>query len=325
MLNRSLNIRRRPWFYPLLALGVALGLIFNAPAQAFSLRDLLINGIKSGIQIVQINSISDQQEMEIGKQTNDAMVQAGKFKILRDPALTNYVNQIGQRLIPYSDRPNLTYTFQVVDDKNINAFATMGGFVYVHSGLIAAADNEAQLASVIGHEMGHIGGKHSLQQAKQQALAQGVLGAAGLSQSTLVNIASQLVYTLPHSRKDEFDADTRGLRTLSNAGYAQPEMVTFMQKLLAFKSSTPSVLATHPATADRITQLNAQIKRNATKSTDGSDVKSYSQRVGKSYVAPPTVAPTVKPIVQPSPIPTPTPSPTVSPRPTSGDVIVPTN
>lgn len=179
MLTRHSNRRPKSWAYGLIAIAMVLGITLGQPliAQAINWGELL----QRGIQVIQLSNISDQQEMELGKQINDNI--AKQARISRDSNLVNYVNTIGQRLARQSDRPNLTYNFQVVEDDNINAFATMGGYVYIHTGLLKAADNEAQVASVIAHEIGHITGKHSIKQTREDAIAQGLLGATGLKKA----------------------------------------------------------------------------------------------------------------------------------------------
>jgi beta-barrel assembly-enhancing protease len=325
MLN--LRSRKRPWFYPAVSTALALAICLGQPmaAQALNWGDL----IRQGIQVIQLSNISDQQEMDLGKQINDNV--AKQYRFSRDRNLVNYINDIGSRLASQSSRPNITYTFQVVDDDNINAFATMGGYVYVHTGLIKAADNEAQLASVMAHEIGHIAGRHSIKQTKSDAIAQGLIGASGLKNTTIVALASDLALRRPHSRRDEFDADQNGLKTLTNSSYAQPQMVKFMEKLLAFKSSLPTFLSTHPATADRIKQLEASIKKSPSNGTDGTDNLAYARRVGKPVTgssdasnnpAPSTPIPPNQPRTIPGtnvPLPTSTPVPG-----RGGDVVVPT-
>ena len=241
--------------YLFLSLIVAAGIsvVSPEPIQAFSLPELIFRGI----QVIQLSNLSDRQEVAIGRQINQQL--AGReFKIYRDRATTVYIDRIGQRLAEESDRPNIPYTFQVVDDDNINAFATMGGFVYVNKGLMTAADNEAQLASVIGHEIGHISARHAIKQMRQMAIASGVASAAGLDGSRAVQIGVELALRRPHSRQAEYEADQLGLQTMGRSGYAQSGMVDFMKKLLN-KPSPPSILSTHPATSDRIAAISQAI------------------------------------------------------------------
>jgi predicted Zn-dependent protease len=257
---------------------MVMGMIASQPltAQAFSWADVFLRGI----QLIQLSNISDQQEIQIGQQVNNRVIQ--QFKISQDQRLTSYVNEIGQRLVPVSERPRLTYTFQVVEDQSVNAFATMGGYVYIHRGLIEAADNEAQLASVIAHEMGHITGRHAVNQMRQAATAELGLTVAGIKQSTLVNIAYELMLRRPHSRRDEFDADVRGLTMLRKAGYAQAEMVAFMEKLLMYRSGLPTMLSTHPDTRDRVERLKTLVEKTPSAGQAGRDGTAYKQRMGLS-------------------------------------------
>ena len=157
---------RRSWFYPLLAAASALVFTLATPtiSYAFSWLDIL----QRGLQVVQLSSMNDRQEVDLGKQI-DAQLKSSQVRILDNAAANAYITQIGQRLVPQSSRPNLPFTFQIVDDDGINAFATMGGFVYVNKGLLKIADNEAQLASVLGHEIGHITGGHSKKQMREAA------------------------------------------------------------------------------------------------------------------------------------------------------------
>jgi beta-barrel assembly-enhancing protease len=175
-----------------------------------------------------------------------------------------------------SARPNLKYTFQVVEDDNINAFATMGGFVYVNTGLMKAADNEAQLAGVIGHEIGHITGRHSLQHIKQAAISQGVSSLLGVDRDKIVQIGVQVALTLPNSRQDEYDADRRGLTTMIQTGYAPSAMPEFMKKLISGKSS-PEFLSSHPAVTERVANLQRMIPASYRNRTDGLNASTYKQ------------------------------------------------
>ncbi|HBL14669.1 MAG TPA: peptidase, partial [Cyanobacteria bacterium UBA11162] len=183
--------------YPLVSLILTLSLILGTAQVSHANR--WINLILQGVQIIQLSNISDRQEVEIGKQINQQLV-GDQVKLYSNSSINRYVDEIGQRLVKESDRPDLPYTFQVVDDKSINAGATMGGFIYINKGLITAADNEAQLASVIGHEIGHITRRHLIQQMRQTAIARGVAVAAGLDRNTLVNIGVELALKRPNGR-----------------------------------------------------------------------------------------------------------------------------
>lgn len=278
MLNplSSLSRRyRRRFLYPLLSLVLTLSLVVGtAQVTHASFLDLIFQGI----QMVQLSNVSDRQEVQIGQQINQELV-GQEIRLYRNPQITSYVNEIGQRLAKGSKRPDIPYTFQVVNDKSINAFATMGGFVYVNAGLIAAADNEAQLASVIGHEIGHIVRRHALQQMRQQALTQGLAAAAGLDRNTLVNLGTKVALQLPNSRKDELEADQEGLYNMEQAGYAPSAMVDFMEKLLKSGGSVPTFLSTHPATSDRIEALEQAIPPAQANVGNGLDSNAYKNKI----------------------------------------------
>ncbi len=270
-------IKRRRWLYPLISIAVALSLCLSTPlpSRAIDWFPILIRGV----QVLQLSNVSERQEIELGRQMNSEIA-GGEVKLSRNSQINRYVEEVGQRLVQYSDRPNLKYTFQVVDDDGINAFATLGGFVYVHTGLLKTAQNEAEFASVMAHEIGHIGGKHLLKQMRQRAVASGLATAAGLDRSKAVGLGVELALNRPRSREDEFDADRRGLKTLSRAGYAQSGMVSFMQKLLQSKSSIPTFLSTHPGTSDRINALKRSINAQPSNGKAGLDNNAYRSNTG---------------------------------------------
>lgn len=270
----SSQIRRR-WFYGFIAVIVSLGCIIGTPqpGQAIPWLELIFRGI----QVIQLSSLSDNQEVALGGQINEQLF-SQQFRRYTDSSINEYVDDIGQRLVPYSGRPDIPYTFQVVSDDQVNAFATMGGYVYVTTGLIKTADNEAQLASVIAHEIGHISERHAVQQMRQRAIASGVASAAGLDRNTAVNIGVELALSRPNSRQDELEADAVGLETLRSAGYAPSGMVAFMEKLLN-QGSIPTFLSTHPATGDRIEALEAAIDPATANSGTGLDNAAYRNRI----------------------------------------------
>lgn len=240
--------------------------------KALDWRDLL-RIIPSAIQIIQLSNLSDADEVALG-QSIDRQIKT-QVRISHNSRANKLVQDLGQLLVRSSDRPDIPYTFQVVEDRSLNAFATMGGFVYVHTGTIAAADNLAQLASVIAHEIGHIAGKHALEQMRQMAIARGIATVAGVQDDRLVNLGVQLALRLPRSREDEFDADRRGVFNLARAGFAPQAMPAFMEKLE--QGSGATFLSTHPATADRIAALNEIIRQHNLTGTIGLNDREYQQ------------------------------------------------
>lgn len=267
----------RRWVYPLLSVAIALGVWIGQPliSQALSLGDI-IRLIPSGVQVIQLASLSDKQEIALGKQMNDQTI-ARQFRLHRGAELNQYVNQIGQRLAAQSGRSQIPYTYQIVEDKSVNAFATMGGFVYVTTGLMKTADNEAQLASVIGHETGHIVRRHLVNQLKEEATLQGIATLAKVDSNTIVNLGTTLALTRPHSRNAEFEADQAGINMLGRSGYAQSAAPAFMSKLLN-QASPPTFLSTHPATAERVARLKQSVNP-AMANGAGMDTVAYKSRL----------------------------------------------
>ncbi|NEQ86333.1 MAG: M48 family metalloprotease, partial [Moorea sp. SIO2I5] len=233
MLNPFFWIKRashRRWFYLLILVVVALGLGVGLPhtSSAFGSCGLLDGD--AGIEIIQLITMSDQQEVELGKCLNQQEVDQG-LKIYSGREITEYVQEIGKRLIPYSDRPNFPYTFQVVRNNDINAFALVGGFVYVHTGLLKGVENEAELAAVIAHEIAHITSKHSIEKLRQIIKDKNLEVNSEVEYGTIINLLEDIAFSLPRGRQQEYEADRKGLEMLHGAGYASSGMTGFLQKL----------------------------------------------------------------------------------------------
>jgi beta-barrel assembly-enhancing protease len=263
------------WLYPAIFV-IVISLITIGQPQAVRAADW-IQILMQGAQVIQLSNMSDAQEASFGAQINQSLI-SNKIKINQNPAVNAYVDRIGQRLAKNSTRPNIKYTFQVIEDNNINAFATMGGYVYINTGTLKAADNEAQLAGVMGHEIGHIAGRHALQHIKQAALAQGITSIAGVDRDQIVQIATQVAFTLPNSRQDEYDADRRGLTTMIQTGYAPSAMPEFMKKLVS-NNSAPEFLSSHPAVTERVANLQKMIPAAYQNRTEGLNVNTYKQNL----------------------------------------------
>ena len=269
---------RRRWLYGLLSVVMAASLVLVSPTPSHAQTvPRWLQLLFRGVQIIQLSNISDNQEVQLGQQINQQLT-TRQFRMYSDRSINEYVNQVGQRLVPASDRPNIPYTFQVVDTTQVNAFATMGGFVYVTTGLLKTIDQEAQMAGVLGHEIGHIAARHAVTQMRERAVAAGVATAAGLDRNQAVNIGVELALSRPNSRRDEFEADSKGLATITTAGYAPSGIVTFLEKL-GTQRSVPAVLSTHPATADRITRLRQMIDPATANAGAGLDTAAYQARI----------------------------------------------
>ncbi|AOX02396.1 hypothetical protein BJP34_25770 [Moorena producens PAL-8-15-08-1] len=279
MLNPFFWIKRaspRRWFYLLILLvvGLALGVGLANTSSAFDLCGLLDGD--PGIKIIQLITMSDQQELELGKCLNQQEV-AQELEIYSGREITEYVQDIGQRLIPYSDRPNFSYTFQVVKDNTINAFASVGGFVYVHTGLLKGVENEAELAAVIAHEIAHVTSKHNIEKLRQIIKDRNLEVNSEVEYETIINLLKDIAFSLPRGRQQEYEADRKGLEMLHRAGYAPSGMTGFLQKLT--KGNTPAMLRTHPEPAKRLDTLNEIINRKGWNPNggDGLDSAAYKR------------------------------------------------
>ncbi len=270
---------QRRWLYSGISVLTIFTIAVGQPqiARAAEWWQILIQAAPSVIQVVKLNNITDAQEASFGAETNQALL-GDKVRLYRNSAVTSYVDRIGQRLARNSTRPNIKYTFQVVDDDTINAFATMGGYVYVNTGLMKAADNEAQLAGVIGHEIGHIASRHSIQHIKKAAINQGIGSVTGLDRNQIVQLGVQLAMTLPNSRNDEYEADRSGLTTMIKSGYAPTAMPEFMKKLIS-GNSAPEFLSSHPAVSERVSNLQRMIPAAYKNRTDGLNASAYKQNL----------------------------------------------
>ncbi len=215
----------------------------------------------------QIMLVSESQEIQMGRQADTAVI--ATIGLYPDAAWQRYMQQFGARLAAGSERPNLPWTFRVVDDPVVNAFALPGGFVYVTRGLLAHLTSEAELASVVGHEIGHVTARHTAaEMSKQQLIGLG-LAAGSLASSQVakyagtVNQALGILY-LKFSRDDESQADQLGLRYMRRANYdprQMPEVFRLLEQVSASQGGgrLPTWLATHPSPANRVATISGQI------------------------------------------------------------------
>jgi predicted Zn-dependent protease len=222
--------------------------------------------------------ISDEQEEKIGLQVKQELEQKEKIQYVQDPAIIEYVNRIATPILQAAnrDRKGVKWKLNVINDpKTVNAFATPGGYLYVYTGLLLAADNEAEVAGVLAHEAGHVVGRHS---ARAMVNAYGLQTitqlALGENPGTAAQIAAQLVgggAMLAHGRSEETEADEFGARYASAARYDPRGLISFFQKLQKMQGDTPGVLkwlSTHPTNADRIRHLEQYIAQNGLQGTE---------------------------------------------------------
>ncbi|TRZ95089.1 peptidase M48 [bacterium] len=209
--------------------------------------------------------IDTQEEIKLGEDMDKQIKR--ELKIMNDPKMQGRLGQIGQKIASVSDRQDLSYNFRIVKDKDLNAFAIPGGFIYVNSGLMDAANND-ELAFVLAHEIGHVAARHSVKQLQAtlgyQIVISLVLGSANQqAMAKAINIVFNLT-SLGYSRKDEFLADELAVKYAKKAGYNPRGAVTFFNKLKTeAKKNGPNFnlvfLSSHPPVDERIKKVEDKI------------------------------------------------------------------
>jgi predicted Zn-dependent protease len=208
----------------------------------------------------ELSLVSESQEIQMGKEAAAQVQQSIGY--YNDPALQAYVSGIGMKMAKASERPNLPWEFHVVNDASVNAFALPGGFIFVTRGLMTAINDEAELATVVGHEIGHVTNRHSVQQMSKAELAQiGLVAGSILSSdiAKMAGLASQglSLLFLKYSRDAENQADKAGFRYALNANYNVSEMANVFQTLDRMSQASgggklPEWLSTHPDPGTRV-------------------------------------------------------------------------
>ncbi len=214
-----------------------------------------------------LSLVSESQEIQMGQQFSEEV--EASMPLVDDPELQAYVQGVGLALAAVSERPDLPWSFRIVDDPVVNAFALPGGPVYVTRGILAYFSSEAEMAAVLGHEIGHITARHSVEQISRAQLA-GIGLAVGSMLSRDVarysGLASQglQVLFLSFGRDDEHESDMLGVRYAGRLDYDVRQSVTMHEKLdrigeLSNGGGIPSWLSTHPSSEDRIERLHALV------------------------------------------------------------------
>ncbi len=217
----------------------------------------------------QLMLLSEDNELALGQQTDQDVL--ATYGVYDDPELVNYVSAIGAKMGSLSHRPNLNYTFKVLDSPVVNAFAVPGGYIYLTRGILAYLNNEAELAGVMAHEIGHVAARHTAQQYTSATLAQLGLGVGAMLSETIRKYAGLAQFGvsmlfLKFSRDNEREADALGVEYSSKAGYDSNNMANFFVTLERLypsedQSGLPGWFSTHPNPPDRITA----IKKNTQK------------------------------------------------------------
>lgn len=213
----------------------------------------------------------EASEQRIGAQEHAKILK--QYGVVEDESIKAMVNEIGNRLVPHTERANVKYTFTVLDTPDVNAFALPGGFIYVTRGLLALANSEAEVAAVVGHEIGHVTARHSAERYSQSVVTG--LGATVLAvllddqnASRALGLGSTL-YLTSYSRGQEHQADELGIRYTHRAEYDPKGMSDFLsalernsalrnKELGIHASDMPSYFSTHPVTGERIAKTSAQ-------------------------------------------------------------------
>jgi beta-barrel assembly-enhancing protease len=252
------------------SLSVSLVLALAAPGRVFAADnpekdpDQIGNRNVSG----KVNFYSIEKEIALGKQlANEVERQA---KIINDPVIAEYINRVGQNLVRNSDA-KVPFTIKVIDSEEVNAFALPGGFFFVNSGLVMKADNEAELAGVMAHEIAHVAARHGTRQATRGEIAQigmlvPLLVVGGWAGYGAYEAASVLVPVgfLRFSRAFESEADMLGLEYMYKAGYDPTAFVDFFEKIETLEKRKPGtmskVFSTHPPTDSRIQAAQKNIQ-----------------------------------------------------------------
>ena len=222
---------------------------------------------KRDINKGQLEFYSLEREAAIGRQLAAEVDRSAT--IINDPMLSEYVNRIAQNLVLHSDS-KVPFIIKVIDSDDVNAFALPGGYLYVNRGLLEAADNEAEVAGVIAHEIAHVAARHGVEQASKAELINYAsmslifLGGWGYIVQQVAGLAVPLTF-LKFSRGAEKEADRLGAQYMWAAGYDPNALITFFEKLQAKEKKKPGTLAkvfsTHPMTGDRITEVRELIAR----------------------------------------------------------------
>lgn len=241
----------------------------------------------------QFNSLSPEQKIALGIQAAPGLTKEYGGEV-SDPQLRGYVAQVGQRMVPLTEgnAPSLPWKFTLLDSDVINAFALPGGKVFVSRALTERMTNEAQLAAVIGHEMGHVTARHVNDRITRQRVVSGVLtaGVAVLGQvsdsGSMAGAAKQILgtggqgYLLKFSRDQEHEADALGMRYMVRAGYDPMGAVQVQEILKAASKGSRNleIMSTHPLPESRITRLKRLLEKDYAYTQNNPKYQLYADR-----------------------------------------------
>jgi len=218
------------------------------------------------------------------------------YEVIEDPAIVNYVNKVGNRIVAHLKEPLFQYRFFVIKTPTYNAFAIPAGYIFINSGLLMAMDNEEQLAGILGHEIAHVNARHISQKIERSkkigwagmaGMAAGVLmglaGAGGGASQAMIKGSQAAAQTaeLSYSRENEMQADQLGLIYLNDAGYSGEGLLKILKTMRAKQwydsNQVPTYLMTHPAIDERIAYIDGQLATAPPKTTQPAPAKSSDE------------------------------------------------
>ena len=234
-----------------------------------SMRDWLARGLVASIMAIGAAcQVSEDQEVELGRQ--NAQQVNSQLRIVRDPAIAGYVQELGLAIARTTSRADLDWRFFVVDSREVNAFALPGGFIYVNRGLIQRAQHLDELAGALGHEIGHVVRRHSVEQLEKQSGANIAVGLGctltRLCNSDVARAAIQVggaALFARYSRQDEAEADSEAVLNVIRAGLDPHGIPVLFRRLLEERRTSPlrieAFFASHPLEEDRIQATEREI------------------------------------------------------------------
>lgn len=256
-----------------LLIRLAIGLVFALFGLINYYGNVSDNPVTGERQRVQL---SPQQEIVLGRQSLPQIASQYNGRIDTDPAIYQYLNNVGQRIVKQSAAAKVPYPYEfhlISDPKTINAFALPGGQIFITSALLSRLNSEAQLAGVFGHEIGHVVGRHGSEHLAKQQLGAAIVGAVGIAGSDnygnsrnaqVIAQAVNQMLNLRYGRQDELESDRLGLRFMSEARYDPKGIIELMQILNSARANNqqPEFFSTHPDPGNRLVQLKELITQN---------------------------------------------------------------
>jgi predicted Zn-dependent protease len=234
---------------------------------AFLLLTVFLAGCATtGINKGQFNLITSDEEVQMGQELSVEVEK--EYPVYQNAEVTAYVQSVGDRIARVCDRRDIAYHFAVIENDELNAFAIPGGYIYVYTGLMETLDDEAQLAAVLAHEVGHVTARHSTERLTTMygySMLAGLI--LGNDPNFWAGLAADLFSTtgmLAYSRSNEYEADRLGVTYTNSAGYDPAGMSELLAKFQMTERGEPSKLeewlSTHPPTSERVSKVTVYIR-----------------------------------------------------------------